>query len=184
MFQNRKFGFYTVILCLTGFVYMFLCACLEGGELELLRGQWSAAQLRPPVTAGAVLAVPTAYLCLSGYLRRGVRQGMILWGAAAALGCVGLANAAGLWWLLFLSLVLIRCACTALQLGVTVLCCQWFIRCRGRALGLATMGAPVFAAVGAASVADLVRTRLGNDGRPFYLALAALLALSRRCPSC
>ena len=41
MFQNKKFGFYAVILCLTGLVYTFLCAGLEGGQIELFRGQLS-----------------------------------------------------------------------------------------------------------------------------------------------
>lgn len=183
MFQNRKFGFCTVILCLTGFVYMFLCACLEGGQLELLRGQlaggagWSARQIQRPAAVGAVLAVPLAYVCLEGCLRHSVRQSMIVWGAAAALGCIGLVNADGAYWLLFVSLVLVRCACTALELGVTVLCARWFIRYRGRVLGLVTMGAPVFYAVGASSVAGFIHTRLGGDARPFYLTVAVLLAL-------
>ena len=181
MFQNRKFGFCAVILCLTGFVYMLLCAGLEGGQLELFRGRmaggWAGRDVTLPVAVGAFLAVPLAYLCLEGYLRRGLRQGVILWGAAAALGCIGLANAADAYWLFFASMALVRCACTALQMGVAVLCCQWFIRCRGRALGLVTMGAPVFSAVGAGSVAGFIQTRLGGDGRPFYLAVAAALAL-------
>ena len=177
MFQNRKFGFYTVVLCLTGFVYTLLCACLEGGQLELVLGQWTPAQVRTPAAAGAFLAVPAAFVCLEGYRRRGVRQGMILWGAAAALGCVGLANAGGVYWLFFASLAVVRCACTALRIGVAVLCCQWSIRCRGRLLGLVTMGSPVFAAVGVGSVAGFIQAHMGGDAGPFYLTAAAALAL-------
>ncbi len=176
MFQNRKFGFCAVVLCLTGFVYTLLCACLEGGQLELLRGGWSASALRAPVTVGTVLSVPAAYLCLEDFRRRGVRQGVIVWGAAAALGCVGLANAAGLYWLFFVSMALVRCACMALQLGMAMLCCQWFIRCRGRALGLVTMGVPVFSALGAAELAGFIQSRLDGDAGPFYLTIAVLLA--------
>ena len=90
MFRNKKFGSYTVILCLAGIVYMFLCAGLAGGQLELLRadqtGGWSARQVELPLAVGGLLSVITAFACLTGYRRRGVRQGMIVWGAAAALG--------------------------------------------------------------------------------------------------
>lgn len=181
MFRNKKFGSYTVILCLAGIVYMFLCAGLAGGQLELLRadqtGGWSARQVELPLAVGGLLSVITAFACLTGYRRRGVRQGMIVWGAAAALGCVGLVNAAGMYWLFFASTVLLCCACTALQTGVAALCAAWFIRFRGRVTGVVMLGMPLFSAVGAPAVADLVRTRLAGDYRPLYLSVAAALAL-------
>ena len=179
MFRNKKFGFYAVILCLTGLVYFFLCAGLEGGQLEVIRGRIAGADqnIELPMTVGAFLAVPTAALAGTFFLRRGIRQGLILFGGLAALGCIGLINARDIYWLFFASMALIRCACTALQMGVAALGVGWFIRCRGRALGLMTMGAPLFSAVGAGAVANFIQTRLGGDHRPFYLALAAVLAL-------
>ena len=179
MFRNKKFGFYAVTLCLAGLLYTFLCAGLEGGQLEVIRGRIAGAEQDAdfPMTLGAFLAAPAVALAMTAFLRMGVRQGLILCGGLAALGCIGLINARDAYWLFFLSMILTRCACTALRAGIAVLCARWFIRYRGRALGLVTMGAPLFSAVGAAAVANFIQTRLGGDHRPFYLAVAAALAL-------
>ena len=181
MFRNKKYALYIVVLCAAGFAYMFLCAGLEGGQLELARAaagnSWDEARAALPMTVGALLAVPFSFAALTGYLRRGVRQGMIVWGAAAALGCVGLMNARDVYWLYFAATVLLRCACAGLEMGVAALGAAWSLRFRGRLLGLVTMGAPLFYAVGAPVIADFVGARLGGDWRPLYLAVAVALAL-------
>lgn len=194
MFKNRKFGFYAATLCLTGLLYAFLCAGLDGGQTQIIRsvitpegGGWSPAQIQLPMTVGDFLAVPLAVVCCGAFLRSGVRQTLIPCAAAAALGCVGLvcANgldiyggaACGIYPLFFLSLAVIRCACAMVQAALAALCLQWFIRLRGRALGVVFMGAPLFSAVGAPALANFVRTVLGGDHRPFYVGMAVLLGL-------
>lgn len=194
MFKNRKFTFYAVTLCLTGLLYAFLCAGLDGGRMQIIRsvitpdgGGWRLAQIELPMTVGSFLAAPLAFICCGAFLRSGVRQTLIPCTAAAALGCVGLvcANgldifggaAAGHYWLFALSLAVIRCACILIQTALAALCLQWFIRFRGRALGVVFMGAPLFSAIGAAALANFVRTVLGGDHRPFYMGAAVLLGL-------
>ncbi len=199
MFKNRKYGAYTVFLCLTCFGYMFLAAFLEE-QTDILRRfitpadtGWTAGAMELPAIAGRLLAVPMAFVCMWSFLRFGVRRTLIPCAAAAALGCGGLicANgldacggvAAGHYWLFCPSLALTLCACAMLRLAVAALCVGWAIRCRGRVLGTASLGGPVFAAVGAGAVAELVAVGLGGDCRPLYLAamvLLALLALSTR----
>ena len=194
MFQNKKYGFYAVTLCLTGLLYTFFCAGLDSGQRQIIGsaitaggGGWTSAQIELPMTVGSFLAVPLALLCCAGFFRLGIRQILIPCAAAAAMGCVGLVCANGLdifggavsghYWLFFISLAAIRCGCAMIRLALAALCLSWFLRYRGRALGVVFMGAPMFSAVGAAALAGFVRTGLGGDYRPLYLGVAAALAL-------
>ncbi len=193
MFQNKKYGFCALTLCLTGLAYCFVCAGLENGLGQILGsfispagGGWTPEQLDRPMIVGAALAVPMAFVWGVLCLRSGVRQSLILTAAAAALGCVGLVDANGLdiyggassghYGLFFCSLALTRCACTVTELGVFALAVNWSIRYRGRMLGLITLGGPLFSAVGAAAIVETIRTRLWGDYRPFFLCAAGLLA--------
>ncbi len=200
MFQNKKYTFYAAALCLTGLLFTFLCAALDGGRMPVIRaavtaagGGWTGARLELPMTVGSFLAAILALWVCRGLQRGGVCQWLILCAALGALGCVGLVCANGLdvyggaasgcYPLFFVSLAALRCACAGVRLTLAALCVQWSVRFRGRLLALVFMGAPLFAAIGAAPFASLVRTTLSGDYRPFYLAAAialALLALAAR----
>ena len=182
MFQNRKFTYYALTVCLTGLVYTFLCTALLDGQGQIIRAfvGWSPEEISLPVTVGRFLAVPMAVLCCRAFARSGVRGSLIICSALAALGCLGLVCSgavSGRYWLFALSAAVIPCACVLVQLALAALCTQWFIRFRGRALSAAFLGGPLFSAVGAAALVNFVGVALGGDYRPFYLAVAVLLAL-------
>ncbi len=194
MFKNRKFGFYAVTLCLTGLAYTALCAALQSGQTDILRhfvtaggGGWSGRAIELPAMVGSFLAVPAAFVCGRLTVKNGPRQTLIVSAALAALGSVGLAAANGLdvyggaaagsYPLFFLSSALVRCACALIDIGVFTLCAGWFIRCRGRVMGIVTLGAPLLGAVGVGALVALISGRLDGDCRPFFLALAGALAV-------
>ncbi len=182
MFKNRKFTYYALTVCLTGLAYTFLCAALLDGQGQIIRAfvGWPAEEISLPVTVGRFWAAPLAALCCRAFARSGVRGSLIVCSALAALGCLGLVCGGaenGRYWLFALSAAVIPCACTLVQLALAALCTQWFIRFRGRALAVAFLGGPLFSAVGAAALINFVGVALGGDYRPFYLAVAVLLAL-------
>lgn len=185
MFRNKKFGFYAVVLCLTGLAYTFVCAALETGLTDVLRRfaaaggseNWPGQAIELPTTVGSFLAVPAAFVCGRAVVKSGPRQALLICAAMAALGSVGLAAAGGLYPLFFASAAAIRCACALIYICLAALCAGWFIRYRGRVTGIVTLGAPLMGAVGAGAVVRTVSKYLSGDCRPYFLGLAGMLAL-------
>ena len=194
MFQNKKFSFHTVMLALTGLVYMFLAAGLQGGLADIIThfttpdgGGWDVSSVLSPVWLGGFLCIPLSFVCGTCFIKYGVRRTLIPSTILAAAGCMGLvaANgqdiyggaASGAYWLLFISLLICRCAALALQMGVFALCAGWFIRYRGQVMGVVSAGGAIFYAVGAGPMAGFIRAVFGGDHRPFFLIMAALLAI-------
>ncbi len=183
MFKNRKFGFYAVMLCLTGLAYTTLGGALQIGGTDVARHfiaagpSWSDQAIELPTLVGSFLAVPAAVVCGRIIVRGGPRQALLLCAALAALGCAGLAAGGGWYPLYLLSAAAIRCACALIDICLFALCAAWSIRCRGRVTGIVTLGAPLMGAVGAGAVVRVVSEYLSGDCRPYFLGLAAVLAL-------
>lgn len=194
MFTNRKFTFYAVCLGLTALLYTFLTAAIQAGQTQLaLRliaggpGGWSLRALTLPVAAGYALAVPASFLCARTMARSGIRQALIIGSALAAAGCAAMMAAnglpvfggaeSGLYGMYVLAQALLSCGCVCMCAAVLSLTAMWFVRFRGRALGLVTLGWPLCAALGADWAAGLITDRLGGDWRPMWAAFALALAL-------
>ncbi len=194
MFTNKKFTVYALCLGLTALIYTFLIAAIQMGQTQLaLRlitpaaGGWSRRALMLPVAAGYALAVPAAFLCARTMARSGVRQALIIGSALAAAGCAAIMAAngldafggadSGLYGMYVLAQALLGCGCVCMSAAVLCLTALWFVRFRGRALGLVTLGWPLCAALGADWAAGCIAGRLGGDWRPVWAALALALAL-------
>ena len=79
--------------------------------------------------------------------------------------------------LFWVSLFIVRCFCMCLQLAGFMLVANWFIRYRGRVMGIITVGSPLFSVVGTAGMTSLITNRFGGDYRPFYIGIAVLLVV-------
>ena len=57
------------------------------------------------------------------------------------------------------------------------LAANWFVRYRGRVLGIVTLGSPLFSVIGTSGMTTFIANNLGGDYRPFYYGIAVLLVI-------
>ncbi len=194
MLKNKKFGAYTIAFCILGIIYMFMYSGLQNDQINIIQtyitddgGGWSSTMTQLPITVGNFVCIALTFLYGTLFIKCGVRKTLIPCIILSALGCVGIVAAngldtfggadAGIYWLYFISLFVIRCTCMCLQMAGFMLASNWFIKYRGRILGIITVGSPLFSVVGTSVMTKFINNNLGGDYRPFYIGIAVVLAL-------
>ena len=74
-----------------------------------------------------------------------------------------------------ISMFVVRCTCMIFQMGGFMLCANWFIRYRGRVMGIITVGSPLFSVIGTSVMTTFIQNNLGGDYRPFYIGIAVII---------
>lgn len=198
MVKNKKFAGYTIAFCLLGVVFMFLYSGLQNDQINIIQGYtaWNNTSTQMPMTVGNFVCIILTFVFGTCFIKFGVRKTLIPCIAIAALGCVGVAAANGLacvnpaltvanhatndplvagnYLLFWVSLFAVRCTCMCLQMAGFQLAASWFIRYRGRVLGIITLGSPLFSIIGT-SLCNSIIAQMGGDYRPFYVGIAILL---------
>ena len=88
-----------------------------------------------------------------------------------------LANLQGSYAIYAVSLFIVRCTCMCLQMSGFQLAASWFIKFRGRVLGIITLGSPLFSVVGTSVMTNFITQNLNKDYRPFYVGLCVILVV-------
>lgn len=200
MVKSKRFAGYAVALNIMGIVFMFLYSGLQNDQISIIQAfsAWSATDTQVPMTVGGLVCIVLTFVFGTCFLKFGVRKTLIPCIIIAALGCLGIAAANGLatvsgletssaapgdpavvgnFALFWVSLFIVRCFCMCLQLAGFMLVANWFIRYRGRVMGIITVGSPLFSVVGTAGMTSLITNRFGGDYRPFYIGIAVLLVV-------
>ncbi len=194
MLKNKKFALYTVAFCILGIIYMFMYSGLQNDHVNIIQtyitadgGGWSATMTQLPKTVGDFVCIALTFAYGTMFIKCGVRKTLIPCILLSALGCVGIVaangldvfggTAAGIYWLYAISLFVIRCTCMCLQMAGFQLAASWFIKYRGRVLGIITVGSPLFSVVGTSVMTNFINNHLGGDYRPFYIGIAVILAV-------
>lgn len=187
MAKNTKFLRYGITLTILGIVYMFLYSGLQNDQINIIQGfsAWDGNATMAPMTVGNFACILLTFIYGTLFIKFGVRKTMIPVMLLSALGCVGIALANGLrvnngegnYGLYFVSLLLVRCACMILQMGGFMLVANWFIRFRGRIMGIVTVGSPLFSVIGTAGMSNVIEKSFGGDYRPFYVGIAVLTVI-------
>lgn len=185
MAKNKKFLMYAIILNVLGIVYMFLYSGLQNDQINIIQAfsGWDASKTMAPMTVGNIVCIVLTFIYGTFFIKFGVRKTMIPVIILSAVGCMGIAAANGLavnngegnYALFFVSLFIVRCACMILQMGGFMLVANWFIRYRGRIMGIVTVGSPLFSVIGTAGMTSLISNSFNGDYRPFYIGIAVLL---------
>lgn len=187
MLKNKKFARYTIAFCILGIVWMFFYSGLQNDQINIIQGfsGWSKAQTLAPMTVGSLVCIVLTMVYGTCFIKFGVRKTLTPCIILAALGCAGIAAANGLscnggtgnYVLYAISLFIVRCTCMCFQMSGFQLAASWFIRYRGRVLGIITLGSPLFSVIGTSVMTSFISNNLGGDYRPFYYGLCIILVI-------
>ena len=167
---------------------------------------WNANATMLPMTIGSLICIVLTMIYGTLFIKFGVRKVLMPCVLLCALGCVGIVVANGVqvstpdgvmtflnastagydtstlpilgnYGLYFISLLVMRCGCMCFQMAGFQMAASWFIRYRGRALGIITLGSPLFSVVGTTGMTTLIATYWNGDYRPFYVGVCVLLII-------
>lgn len=199
--KNKKFTFYSAAFCVLGILFMFMYSGLQNDQINIIQAfsAWNITSTQQPLAIGNLVCIVLAFVFGTCFIKFGVRKTVIPCIVLAAVGCVGIALANGLacanselavsahapgdplvighYGLLWVSLFVVRCCCMCLQMAGFQLAASWFIRYRGRVLGIICLGSPLFTVLCTSVMTSFISRRLGGDYRPFYIGLAIILIL-------
>lgn len=165
---------------------------------------WSANATMLPITVGSLICIVLTMVYGTLFIKFGARKVLMPCIALCAIGCIGLIMANGVqvntpdgvmtflnastagydassltivgnYGLYFISLLIMRCGCMCFQMAGFQMAASWFIRYRGRALGIITLGSPLFSVIGTTGMTSLIATYWNGDYRPFYVGVLVLL---------
>ncbi len=157
MFENRAYWKRALPVWILGVFLMYFYSGLQNDHLNVLTTYytklgWSALTITNPVTWGTLVVIPATVLVGTLMIRFSVTRVLIPGIILLALACVGLAFSGMNKVMFSISLFMVRLLVLVLQMGAYMLCTNWFVQLRGRALGIITIGCPLFTATGIATL--------------------------------
>lgn len=200
MLKNKLFARYAVAFCCLGIIFMFMYSGLQNDQINIIQSfsAWSKTSTQQPLAVGNLVCIALTFVFGTCFIKFGVRKTLIPCIVVAALGCIGLVAANGLacanealivsghtakdplvagnYLLFWISLFAIRCCCMCLQMAGFQLASSWFVRYRGRVLGIISLGSPLFSVLCTSVMTSFISRRLNGDYRPFYIGIAVVLA--------
>lgn len=157
MFENRAYWARALPVLILGIFLMYFYSGLQNDHLNVLKDYymklgWSATAATNPVTLGAFAVVLVYFLFGTLMLKYSVTRVLVPMVVILGISCIGLGLSGTNLLLYSIFLFLIRLFVAPLQMGAYMLCTNWFIKLRGRALGLITIGCPLFTATAVAGM--------------------------------
>lgn len=180
MFKNKRFFQYAIMFLVIGLFYNYFYSGLQNDHLNVLtpylmeKYGWKDLEITNPVTAGSLVSIILYLVIGSLFVKYGVRKILIPSIILTALGCIGIAVGAGENYPLYaVSIFIVRTMVLALQMGGFMLAANWFIKYRGRVLGIITAGSPLFSITGIRLLTSLVN----KYGLNAYMIVAGVLGV-------
>ncbi len=164
MFKNTKFAFYAVVFLVLGVLYNFFFSGLQTDHLNVLTPYlaktygWTNMQITNPVTIAGFVTIILYLVCGAALVKFGVRKILIPSTLLLAVFTIGIALSGANYAMYAVCLFLVRLLVVPLQMGSFMLAANWFIKYRGRVLGIITAGAPLFSVVGISVLTYLANT--------------------------
>ncbi|MGL5437897.1 MAG: MFS transporter [Lachnospiraceae bacterium] len=185
MSTNKKFAEKAFIFCILGVVMMFFYSGFQNDHLNILRPValevfgFNETTADMPVTVAGFAVVVFYLICGAAFVKSGVLK--ILVPSTVALGLativLGFSTQSGNLMLYNISLFFVRLLVVPLQMGGFMLCANWFIKYRGRVMGIITAGSPLFSIVGI-SILTKVYTSLGSISMAYTVFGVVIVALA------
>ncbi|MCR5785819.1 MAG: MFS transporter [Eubacterium sp.] len=200
MKQKRSFASYAIAFCILGVIFNFFYSGLQNDQINIIQGYsaWGNQATLMPITIGNLVCILLTFVFGTCFIKFGVRKTLIPCILISALGCLGIAAANGIasvsgveiasqainstevqgnYPLYAASLFIVRCSCMCFQMAGFQLAASWFIRYRGRVLGIITIGSPLFSVIGTSVMNSFIATHFNGDYRPFYVGVCVILVV-------
>ena len=191
MLKNKKFASYAIAFNILGIVFMFMYSGLQNDHYNIITSfsAWSATQVQLGRTIAEYVCIALTFVYGTFFMKYGVRKTLIPCIMLCALGCVGIVTAngqlitggVGIFWLFTISSFVLRCCCMCFQMAGFQLAANWFIKYRGRVLGIVTLGSPLFSVVGVGGMTNLIANHWNGDYRFFYVGISVVLVAIAIC---
>lgn len=198
MLKNKKFARYAIAFNLLGIVFNFMYSGLQNDQINIIQAfsAWNNNVTLLPLTIGNLVCIVLTFIYGTLFIKVGIKKTLIPCIGLSALGCLGIAAAngiasvngavinsaapgaagiAGNYALYAVSLFVIRCTCMCFQLSGFMLAANWFIKNRGKVMGIITLGSPLFSVIGTSMMSSFIAKQLGGDYRPFYVGICVVL---------
>lgn len=181
MFKNKRFSNNAFMLMTLGVLYFFLFSGLQNDHMNVLTPYliqtkgWSDLQITNPATIGAVLATLVYLIGGIAFVKVGIKKVLVTCLVIMGLAAIGIGLSEDSYTLYCVSLFTLRIIGVPIQLGAFALCANWFVKYRGRVMGVITAGAPLFSIVGIGVLTALV-SQMGL--RAYTLVGAIVLAIA------
>lgn len=191
MLKNKKFAFYAIAFNILGIIFMFMYSGLQNDHYNIITtySAWTASQIQIARTVAEFACIVLTFVYGTLFMKFGVRKTLIPCIMLCALACVGITAANGLavnggegeFWLFNISSFVMRCCCMCFQMAGFQLAASWFIKYRGRVLGIITLGSPLFSVVGVGGMTNLIANAWNGDYRFFYIGVSVVLVAMAIC---
>lgn len=196
MLKNKKFAKYAIALNILGVLFMFMYSGLQNDQINIIQtfSGWTNDQTLIPLTVGNLVCIPLTLVYGTLFMKYGPKKTLIPCIVLSAIGCAGIALANGMavdpanvaqgdvvegsnYAIYCVSLFIVRCTCMCFQMAGFQLAASWFIKFRGRVLGIVTLGSPLFSVVGTSVFTGIISKYMNSDYRMFYYGLCVLLVI-------
>ena len=158
---------------------MFFYAGLQNDHINVLtpylqeKYGWGDLKITNPITAASYFAILLYLIVGAAMVKFGVRAILIPSIIILAIACYGVSIAGADYMIYSISAFFVRAFVVPLQLGAFMLAANWFIKYRGRVLGVITAGGPIFSMVGIAAMTSMTAVM----GLGVYAVIAGILAV-------
>ena len=184
MLKNKKFAKHHIAYAIIALAAFFYYAGFSNDHLNVLSvalaDKWTSSQIYLGTNIGGYIVIVLYLVIGAALVKLGVKKVLIPCSLALGLSSMflGVAGDAGNFVLYTILLCIVRCTVTALQMGFYTMCCNWYIKYRGRMMGWITIGCPLFSVVGVNLLSSLCAQGISKGYLLFGGALVVITILA------
>lgn len=153
MSNKRAYWLKATPVLILGIFLMYFYSGLQNDHLNILISHytglgWTAKAVTNPATVAGLIVILATFVVGTLLIKFGVVRVLVPSIVILGLSTIGLAFSGTNLLLYSIFLFLVRLMVVPLMMGAFMLCTNWFVTWRGRALGIITIGCPLFTATG------------------------------------
>ncbi len=170
--MNKNFKARSIPVIIISFLSLYMYSGLQNDHTNVLQPYlssvfgWSATKITNPMTIGGYFVIIFTLIVGTLLVKFGVKRimtmGLLVMGVASIV--LGVSIKDGNYILYAVSLFFVRSFTVPLFMGSMMYCTNWFIKGRGRVMGIVTMGCPLESATLVAIMTFASTTALGLTG--------------------